>query len=247
VMSILWTPKNLTGLSALVFALDFALLRRRVFRCSENVLLPEVSMREEARLWLGLYRALFERNVAGAILTNRDGRILDCNASSARILGFNSCSEMLKRTAWDFYFERKERETSLRKLRGRKDCLAEEICLRRADGTPVQVLAMRTALENPLDSSEWFQGTIVDISAGKQFEELMRDGAFSERPSRMVDEAYRWHGEFLSKMKELLKSLNETLQPGNLLAMDRRQVQEILRTLETIKMMVVDLEILQLR
>lgn len=61
---------------------------------------------EEADRWRERYRVLFERNVAGIILTNTEGRILDCNEPCARIFGFDSRDEMLTHSAWDFYFHR---------------------------------------------------------------------------------------------------------------------------------------------
>ena len=50
---------------------------------------------EEAQLWRDRYRVLFEQNVAGIILTNADGRIVDCNEPYARIFGFDSRGELL--------------------------------------------------------------------------------------------------------------------------------------------------------
>ena len=54
---------------------------------------------EEALLWRDRYRVLFERNVAGIILTNADGRIVDCNEPYARIFGFDSRGELLAHSA----------------------------------------------------------------------------------------------------------------------------------------------------
>jgi PAS domain S-box-containing protein len=43
---------------------------------------------EESSLWRERYRVLFDRSVAGIILTNVEGRIIDCNEPCARIVGF---------------------------------------------------------------------------------------------------------------------------------------------------------------
>ena len=58
-------------------------------------------IQEEALVWRDLYRAVFDRNVAGIILTKSDGRIVDCNEQCARIFGFASTKEMLAYSAWD--------------------------------------------------------------------------------------------------------------------------------------------------
>ena len=46
-------------------------------------------------LWRERYRALFDGNVAGIIVTNIDGHIVDCNESFARIFAFESQEEVL--------------------------------------------------------------------------------------------------------------------------------------------------------
>ncbi len=73
-------------------------------------------IQEEAQLWRERYRVLFDRNVAGAILTTPEGRIVDCNEACARISGFDSREEMLAHSAWDLYFNRAERKVLLERI-----------------------------------------------------------------------------------------------------------------------------------
>ena len=101
-------------------------------------------IQEEAQLWRERYRVLFDENVAGAILTTPEGRIVECNEACARILGFDSREEMLAHSAWDFYFNRAEREILLDRLRTPGNNPAEEVCLRARDGAPIWVIARRT-------------------------------------------------------------------------------------------------------
>jgi PAS domain S-box-containing protein len=54
---------------------------------------------DDAHLWRERYRVLFEQNVAGIILTNADGRIVDCNEPYARIFGLDSRGELLAHSA----------------------------------------------------------------------------------------------------------------------------------------------------
>jgi PAS domain S-box-containing protein len=120
---------------------------------------------EEAHLWRDRYRILFERNVAGIILTNAEGRIIDCNEPCARIFGFDSRKQMLAHSAWDFYFDRADREAMIERLRRRRNCHAEEVCLRGRNGVPVWVLATRTVVSFAEGRPELFQGTLIDITA----------------------------------------------------------------------------------
>ena len=84
----------------------------------------------ELQLWRDRYRILFDRNVAGTILTNVEGCIVDCNEPYAQIFSFESRADMLAHRAWDFYFDRIEREALIDRLRSRGSCAAEEVCLR---------------------------------------------------------------------------------------------------------------------
>ena len=54
---------------------------------------------EESSLWRERYRVLFDRTVAGIILTNVEGRVIDCNEPCARIVGFDSREDMLAHSA----------------------------------------------------------------------------------------------------------------------------------------------------
>src|ERR1700736_1683994 len=103
-----------------------------------------LSFQEEAQLWRERYRVLFDKNVAGVMLTTPEGRIVDCNEACARIFGFDSREEMLAHSAWDFYFNRSEREILLERLRTRGSCPREEVCLKGRNGAPIWVLARRT-------------------------------------------------------------------------------------------------------
>jgi len=77
---------------------------------------------KQGPIWRDLYRVLFDRNIAGILLSNAEGRIIDCNEPCARIFGFHSKMEMLSHSAWEFYFHRAEREALLDRLRTRGTC-----------------------------------------------------------------------------------------------------------------------------
>src|SRR5216684_4084170 len=136
---------------------------------------PAIDM-EEAHLWRDRYRVLFERNVAGIILTNAEGHIIDCNEPCARIFGFDSRKQMLAHSAWDFYFDRADREALIKRLRRRGNCPAEEVCLRGRDGAPVWLLATRTVASFADGVPELLQGTFIDITAQRKAQaRLLRD------------------------------------------------------------------------
>jgi PAS domain S-box-containing protein len=201
----------------------------------------------EVCLWQELYSALFDRNVAGAILTNGDGKILDCNEACARIFGLDSRMDMLHHTAWDFYFDRQDRLNLLHRLRRSIDYPAEEVCLRKADGSSVWVLTMRTTPLRGSNRPECFQATIIDISARKKLEQQLHELEFATGFVSQNGGSNSKELPFSTKVSSLLRALNEALQPANLLNIEKNQIQEIVRTLEALKMLVIELEILRLR
>ena len=127
-----------------------------------------LSIQEEAQLWRERYRVLFGENVAGIMLTTPEGRIVDCNEACARIFGFDSKEAMLAQSdAWDFYFNRAEREILIDRLRTPGNSSAEEVCLRARDGAPIWVIARSTVASYVDGVPELLQGTFIDTTAQK--------------------------------------------------------------------------------
>jgi PAS domain S-box-containing protein len=139
------------------------------------MLLSRVAFQNEAQLWRERYRVLFGENIAGSILTTPEGRIVDCNEECARILGFDSKETMLAQSdAWDFYFNRAEREILLYRLRTQGSSSAEEVCLRARDGAPIWVIARRTVASYVDNVPDLLQGTFIDITAQKKTQEQVK-------------------------------------------------------------------------
>jgi len=126
-------------------------------------------------MWRERYRVLFGENVAGTILTTPEGRIVDCNEECARILGFDSKETVLAHSqAWDFYFNRAEREILIDRLRTPGKSSAEEVRLRARAGAPIWVIARRTVASYVDGVPELLQGTFVDITAQNKAQEQMK-------------------------------------------------------------------------
>jgi len=201
---------------------------------------------EEAHRWRERYRVLFERNVAGIILTNTEGRILDCNEPCARIFGFDSRDEMLTHSAWDFYFHRVERENLVSRLRTRGHCPAEKVCLRRKNGEPVWVLTSRTVASFADGLPELLQGTVIDITPQEEAQARLREIIASDSTAGGTEGAGGRMADLSQRLATLLRCISSTLQPKDLLKVDRAKVRECLLALEEMKMLVSELEVIQL-
>ncbi len=118
------------------------------------------------------YRLLFERNLAGVFRSTPDGRLLDCNDSFARILGYASQQEILEQSALALYFTPRQRNDLVERLKREGHLTSFELCMRRRDSTPVWVLENVSLLQE--DGQDILEGTIVDISDRKRTEEAHR-------------------------------------------------------------------------
>src|SRR5205814_2203788 len=119
------------------------------------------------------YRLLFERNLAGVFRSSAEGKLLDCNDSFVRILGYGSRDEALGHQTSDFYIDAAERSRLLVRLREEPVLTNYEMRMRRRDGSPIWVLENGSLLADQ-DGKAILEGTIVDISERKKSEEALR-------------------------------------------------------------------------
>jgi PAS domain S-box-containing protein len=217
-------------------------LQLLAWRCDEGGTISQ----EEAHFWRERCRLLFDRNVAGTVLTNVEGSIIDCNEPCARIFGFESRSDMLAHSAWDFYFDKTERNALIDRLRSRGNCPAEEVCLRGKNGVPVWLLTIRTVADFAKGRPELLLSTAIDITAQKKAQASLGaykvDTSSASRPERENTEMAR----LSQRLAILLQCANQAIQPYALPQMGRPEIQEFLLVLEEMKMLMSELEILRL-
>jgi two-component system cell cycle sensor histidine kinase/response regulator CckA len=120
-------------------------------------------------------RVLVEQNVAGFFQSTAEGRMLDCNTTFVRILGYNSREEVLQCHASDFYFSPDEHTRLLQDLSKHHRLFNFECCLRKKDGTPVWVVENLFLSSGEQGKPTLIEGTMVDISEHKRTDEALRD------------------------------------------------------------------------
>ncbi len=118
------------------------------------------------------YRLLFERNLAGVLWTRRDGTVVDCNESFARLMGYESRESVLPHHVADFYMDLNDRKAVLSGLEPGGMTSGRELCWRRRDGTPVWLRVNLRATDAGL-----LEGILVDISDEKRLAETEREAA----------------------------------------------------------------------
>jgi formate hydrogenlyase transcriptional activator len=137
----------------------------------------DVTERRQAELALQSseqrYRMLFEKSLAGVAIADADGRVVDCNNSWARILGYESAEEIRGRSAAEFYFNLEDRHPILERLGHAGASHSQELQLRRKDGAAVWVLFNCTVLSGA-DGARLTQATVIDINERKLADEALR-------------------------------------------------------------------------
>lgn len=189
---------------------------------------------------------LFDRNVAGIILTTPEGRIVDCNDVCARIFGFDSKKEMLAHSAWDFYFDRAERERLLERLRTQGTCPTEEVCRRSRNGMPVWVLATHSVASFAEEQPELLQGTLIDVTAQKTSQTSLRQNRTAESSAGAPEGKGARMADLSRRIGNILRRVSKSLQATNLSKIDRIEMQECFLALEQAKVLMSELEILSL-
>ncbi len=119
------------------------------------------------------FRRFFERNPAAAFVSTVAGRLLDCNESFVRMLGFASREEALATPTPFHYASRPDRAILLDQLRHSKRFEDVEIRLRRRDGTPIIVLGSVSLTSSP-DGGEILEGVGFDITPRLDAERALR-------------------------------------------------------------------------
>ncbi|HMD98708.1 MAG TPA: PAS domain S-box protein [Terriglobia bacterium] len=126
---------------------------------------------ESVRASEARFRLLFETNVALIIRNTIDGRIVDCNAPAARVLGYGSPQEMLGRNMKDIHWDADKRVELMARLQTERIVTGVEVKFRHKDGRPIWLI-VNLSLTPADDTGELFvQGTLVDITERKQAEQ----------------------------------------------------------------------------
>jgi PAS domain S-box-containing protein len=137
------------------------------------LILHDVTERRQAegaqRVSEAQYRLLFERNLAGVVVTRIDGAILEANEAAARIFGIGSREELLRKRMPEFYFDPADRAALAETVVRDQSVTTRELRFRRADGRTVWVLANVNVLYDTPDGAV-FQSTLFDITERKRAE-----------------------------------------------------------------------------
>jgi diguanylate cyclase (GGDEF)-like protein/PAS domain S-box-containing protein len=118
------------------------------------------------------YRLRFERNVAGQFRADLRGRILECNEAFARLFGFSSPEETVRRITADYYVNSSDMPRLLGIMSREHSITAEHVTMRKCDGSEFDVLFNATLVMDP--SGNTIEGTLIDVTRQRRSDEQIR-------------------------------------------------------------------------
>lgn len=120
------------------------------------------------------YRRYFEDDISGIFVSTPEGRLVDCNNTYVRMLGFNSIEEALRTSTYEMYRNPKDRDEYLALLRQRKRLEGYERELIRRDGRPINVIANVSGEFDNDGNLTLIRGYLFDVTERKRLEEDLR-------------------------------------------------------------------------
>ena len=144
-----------------------------------QVVMRDITERRKAEIVIrcseAKYRSLVENVLDGVYQTTPDGEILTANPALARMLGYESETDLLLlNIEKEIYVNFEERRQYLKLLNKGERVKNAEFRMRRKDGQIITVLENARAVRSKLDEILYYEGTITDITELKYAQEALR-------------------------------------------------------------------------
>ncbi len=133
------------------------------------------------------YHGLFTRNLGGMFRLAADGRVLDCNPASARILGYATVDEVRAHNSLEFFADPADAARLIDRIRRERILTNVEITFRRPDGLPFPVL-MNAWLADA-DGQRCFEGQFLDIGDRSRAEAAEREATALRTVTQLANAA----------------------------------------------------------
>ncbi|MGA2984964.1 MAG: PAS domain S-box protein, partial [Terriglobia bacterium] len=138
------------------------------------------------------YRRFLELNAAGVLRSTLDGKILDCNRSLVRMLGYDSIEGLKSHNTDDLYFFPGFRDLILKRAKTESVLVGNEMCLKRMDGSPVWVLFNVSLIDGDGETGGVLEGTLIDITVRKRAEEALKNNEATLARAQRIAHLGNW-------------------------------------------------------
>ena len=119
------------------------------------------------------FNEIFQQTIVGFSTTRlSDGRMLSCNDVCAKLFGYESAAEFIAAQPQDLWWDHRDRQQMVERIRETPAIRNLEAHLRRKDGTPFWVLANLTRSESP-NGEPILENIFIDVSDRKSLEQQL--------------------------------------------------------------------------
>lgn len=135
------------------------------------------------------YRRIFENAVEGLFQTSLEGQILNASPAMARMLAYDSPSDMIQSITniqQQLYVRPEERDEILASLMQNGSIYGKEIRFYRKDKQPLWVSFSASVIRDETDKPLFIQGFIIDITDRKNLEEQLLQSQKMEALGRLA-------------------------------------------------------------
>ncbi len=161
------------------------------------------------------YRSLVENVLDGVYQTTPDGEILTANPALARMLGYDSETDLLLiNVEKELYVNSEERRKYLKLLNKGERVKNAEFKLKRKDGRIIDILENARVVRSRLGDILYYEGTITDITELKTVQEALR----------ISEERFR---EFIEQSAEAIWCF-ESPEPMSIHLSEERQIKYLM-------------------
>ena len=154
------------------------------------------------------FRLLFENSLDGVVITDSEGRILDCNQSLISLLGYSVREDLLNKTMKEIFCHPEDQRKVRSELKSKGYVKDLEIMLRKKDGSCIDTLHAISVNKDSDGRLLGYQGILHDVSARKK----------TERELQEALELQEQHFRKAAAKTEKLRSMIDGMEQGIVLA-----------------------------
>lgn len=147
------------------------------------------------------YRSIFEHAIEGMYQAGLDGYYLTVNPSLARILKYESPDKLIQRIRIDGLYVDPDRYNALIRSIKQKGSVSEFISeMKCKDGSVIWVLENARALKDSNAALIGYEGTMVDITARRKSEEIIRKNEMQLAAAQQIAHLGSWEWDIAQKV-----------------------------------------------